>query len=90
MKGIKGFTADVVAYILLALTPIGIIQYRAYNSEFVQVYNGAVQRNADTNDDGKITPIEELRFKQSLIEEIAELRKQGRNLDDIVVWLKNK
>lgn len=63
--------------------PIGIFQYQAYKSGFIQTYNQAVERNVET-------PTEELRFKQTLIKEVVELQEKGNNLEQITSWLKKR
>jgi len=96
MKSIKEYMGKIVegvAYALMA-TPfvlgIGIPLYQAHASDFIKNYNQAVIRNADIDGDGQITPTEELKFKQTLVSEIAKLKQQGQKLDDIVDWLETR
>ena len=61
--------------------------YNAHASGFIENYNQAIVRNADSNGNGKITKWEELEFKQSLQKEISELKNRGKNFNDIVKFL---
>jgi hypothetical protein len=91
MKSIKEYIADVTLCTLLASPLIVhgvVVQYQAHNSGFAKNYNQAIARNADINGNGRITSTEELIFKQNLNKEIIRLKEQGRNLDEIIDWLK--
>ncbi len=90
MKPVKEKVGVGVAYTLMALPftiPIGIAWHNTYASGLVRNYNQAIVRNADIDGDGETTSAEALRFRQGLLREIGELSEQGRNLDEIVVWL---
>lgn len=96
MKSIKEYAEKVVegaVYVIMAapfILGMEAPMYKAYASGFVRNYNQAIVRNADIDGDGKITHNEELRFKQTLLSEIAGLGEQGRDLDEIVDWLKTR
>ena len=96
MKKIKeymGRVAEVTAYGLLIMPFVLVMElpiYKGYKSGFFRSYNQAITRNADMNNDGKVTPTEKFEIRKVLHNEIAELQKEGVNLEGIVNFLKNR
>lgn len=88
-----GKIAEGVAYTIMAapfVWGVGIPLSQTYTSGFAKNYHQAIIRNADTNEDGQISPSEKLRFKQTLIGEIGELKQEGKDLENIIAWLKTR
>ena len=96
MKSIKEFIgkiAETATYTIMAapfILGMEAPMFKAYTSGFAKNYNQAIVRNADIDGNGQITPIEELVFKQNLNKEIVGLKEQGKDLDEIVDWLKTR
>ena len=84
MRKIKDIALSIAFYAttlpIIASPIVGIAYFNIvpYTSGFVQAYNEVVQRNADTDNDGRITQNEELRFKQKLLSEIRELSRDHK------------
>lgn len=103
MNSIKALASDVayslraapaaIAFTLVAAPmPLWVAKswYDVYSHDIPALYQQAIERNADTDQDGHITQIEELIFRQTLIREIGELSEKGRDLDEISDWLKTR
>jgi len=89
----KEYIADIVIYTMLytpLIVPVSVIRYKIYKSGFVQVYNEAIQRNADINKDVIITPKEEYTIKRTILDDINNLKRNGKSLENIIDFLKNK